>query len=162
MKGDSFSNASASADFIVGFVEVASTREHCFALTADVPFKEFRVKVTSLVVDSGHRRKGIASLLLSACARQSLIWSGCTELFLEVRNENEGARLFYDKMGFKECLGESCFNRSLQPLLSYSRITILTTSSQIDRRVSFFIAGAKGLVDKGNENVTLYILKNAS
>jgi Acetyltransferase (GNAT) family len=107
-KGDSFSNASASADFIVGFVEVASTREHCFALTADVPFKEFRVKVTSLVVDSGHRRKGIASLLLSACARQSLIWSGCTELFLEVRNENQGARLFYDKMGFKECLGESC------------------------------------------------------
>lgn len=89
---------------------MASTREHCFALTADVPFKEFRGKVTSLVVDSSHRRKGIASLLLSACARQSLIWSGSTELFLEVRNENEGARLFYDKMGFKECLGESCIN----------------------------------------------------
>lgn len=123
--GQSSTNASAAADLIVGFVEVASTREHCFALTADVPFKEFRVKVTSLVVDSRHRRKGIASLLLSACARQSLIWSGCTkpELFLEVRNENEGARLFYDKMGFKECIGQRHFHLSFLKLfysLSYS------------------------------------------
>ena len=90
---------------IVGFVEVASTREHCFVLAADVPFREYRAKVTSLVVDSAHRRKGIATLLLAACAKQSRLWSDHSELFLEVRNDNEGARQFYDRMGFRECFG---------------------------------------------------------
>ena len=86
-------------------MEVASTREHCFVLAADVPFREYRAKVTSLVVDSAHRRKGIATLLLAACAKQSRLWSDHSELFLEVRNDNEGARQFYDKMGFRECFG---------------------------------------------------------
>lgn len=92
---------------IVGFVEVALTREHCFVLAADVPYREYRPKVTSLVVDSEYRRQGIASLLLAACVAQSKLWSGHSELFLEVRNENRDAILFYEKMGFRECTGET-------------------------------------------------------
>ena len=92
---------------IVGFVEIAVTREHCFALTADVPYREFRPKMTSLVVDTQFRRQGIASLLLAACVKQSRLWTGHTELILEVRNENKIGRLFYEKMGFTECVGKS-------------------------------------------------------
>ena len=98
---------------IVGFVEVALTREHCFVLAADAPYREFRPKMTSLVVDTQFRRRGIASLLLSACVAQSKIWSGHSELFLEVRNENRGAILFYTKNGFRECTGETQFQEQL-------------------------------------------------
>ena len=96
---------STSVSAVVGFVEIAQTRELCFALAADAPFREFRPKITSLVVDTRCRRQGIASLLLAACVAQSKLWSGHSELFLEVRNENQGARLFYEKMGFTECIG---------------------------------------------------------
>ena len=92
---------------IVGFVEVTSTREHCFVLAADVPFREYRSKITSLVVDNAHRRRGLASLLLAACAKQCHIWGGHTELFLEIKSENHGARQFYEKMGFRQCVGKS-------------------------------------------------------
>jgi hypothetical protein len=44
--------------------------------------------------------------VVSACVKQSSLWSGHTELILEVRDENEGARIFYTKMGFRECIGE--------------------------------------------------------
>lgn len=91
---------------VVGFVELALTRDCCFALAADVPYREYRPKMTSLVVDNRCRRQGIASQLLAACVAQSNIWSGHSELFLEVRNENQGARLFYEKMGFQECVGK--------------------------------------------------------
>jgi ribosomal protein S18 acetylase RimI-like enzyme len=93
---------------VVGFVEVTSTREHCFVLAADVPYREYRSKITSLVVETAHRRQGVASLLLAACAKQCQIWSGHTELFLEIRSENHGARQFYEKMGFHQCVGKSC------------------------------------------------------
>ena len=92
---------------VVGFVELALTRDSCFALAADVPYREFRPKMTSLVVDDGFRRQGIASQLLAGCIAQSNLWTGHSELFLEVRSENTGARLFYERMGFKECIGKS-------------------------------------------------------
>jgi GNAT superfamily N-acetyltransferase len=94
-----------TAPILVGFVEITLTSEHCFALTRDAPFREYRPKITSLVVDEKFRRQGIASLLVSACVKQSSLWSGHTELFLEVRDENEGAKIFYNKMGFRECIG---------------------------------------------------------
>ena len=102
---------------IVGFVEIAVTREHCFALTADVPYREFRPKMTSLVVDTQFRRQGIASLLLAACVKQSRLWTGHTELILEVRNENKVGRLFYEKMGFTECVG-----KSVRAILQFNRV----------------------------------------
>ena len=98
--------ASSSVSGVVGFVEVALTREHSIILAADAPFRALRPKITSLVVDTRCRRQGIASLLLAACVAQSKLWSGHSELFLEVRNENTGARQFYEKMGFTECIGE--------------------------------------------------------
>ena len=101
------STESPAISSVVGFVELALTRDSCFALAADVPYREFRPKMTSLVVDDGFRRQGIASQLLAGCVAQSKLWSGHSELFLEVRTENTGARSFYEKMGFKECIGKS-------------------------------------------------------
>ena len=89
---------------VVGFVEVALTSEASQELTKDgLLYLPQRPKITSLVVAPAHRGRGLGRVLVSACAAQSRKWIGRAELFLEVRDDNAGARVFYEKLGFRIC-----------------------------------------------------------
>ncbi|MGW1548378.1 GNAT family N-acetyltransferase [Streptomyces sp. NPDC002346] len=50
-------------------------------------------------VDAAHRRRGLASAVMTALARQALD-EGASAAWLQVEAENEGARALYDRMGF--------------------------------------------------------------
>ncbi|MEI9975194.1 MAG: GNAT family N-acetyltransferase [Ignavibacteriota bacterium] len=54
-------------------------------------------EVLNLAVAPGFRRRGIARELL-----QPLLSPGGIQVFLEVRESNESARIFYKSMGFQE------------------------------------------------------------
>ena len=95
---------------IVGFVEVALSSDHAAALAREQrlpPRPRGLPKVTALTVAPSHRRRGVGTLLLTACARQSEAWlqvpRGCGELFLEVKRDNAPARGLYTSLGFVEC-----------------------------------------------------------
>ena len=57
--------------------------------------------IISLAVDKNYRKRGIARKLVNNAIN---IFTKCNvaEIKLEVRKSNEGARTFYQKMGFKE------------------------------------------------------------
>jgi ribosomal-protein-alanine N-acetyltransferase len=55
----------------------------------------------SIAVRRDKRRLGVGHELLASLNRV-LIEKGCKELYLEVRVSNEGAKAFYQKMGFKQ------------------------------------------------------------
>jgi len=57
--------------------------------------------IHDLAVDPSHRRKGVASALLAELIRIALA-QGMTFLRLEVRLGNHGARVFYERHGFRE------------------------------------------------------------
>lgn len=57
--------------------------------------------VHDLAVDPLQRRRGVASTLLAELTRIALA-QGVTLLRLEVRRNNRGARLFYERHGFRE------------------------------------------------------------
>ena len=89
---------------IVGFVEVALTSEASQILMKDgLVYRSLRPKITSLVIDPAHRGNGLGRTLVNTCAAQSTKWIGCSELLLEVRDDNTGARSFYEKLGFHTC-----------------------------------------------------------
>jgi ribosomal protein S18 acetylase RimI-like enzyme len=90
---------------VVGFVEVALSSEASQELTKDgLLYLPLRPKITSLVVAPAHRGRGLGRALVAACAAQSRRWIGRSEdLFLEVRDDNVGARSFYEKLGFRIC-----------------------------------------------------------
>ncbi|WP_327244507.1 GNAT family N-acetyltransferase [Streptomyces sp. NBC_01320] len=50
-------------------------------------------------VDAAYRRRGLASAVMTALARQALD-EGASAAWLQVEAENEGARALYDRMGF--------------------------------------------------------------
>ena len=98
----------ATDDDVVGFVEVAMTADLAAAFAHEgIPPRPCRPKLTALTVAPSHRRRGIGTLLLAACARQSEAWlqlpRGGAELWLEVRRDNAPARKLYYAAGFVEC-----------------------------------------------------------
>lgn len=57
-------------------------------------------EILDLAVDPGHRRKGVASLMLAeAMTRAGAM--GAEEIFLEVRETNQAARSLYGLFGFE-------------------------------------------------------------
>ncbi|WP_372352724.1 GNAT family N-acetyltransferase [Streptomyces sp. KL116D] len=50
-------------------------------------------------VDPAHRRRGLATKVMTALARQALD-EGASAAWLQVEADNEGARVLYDRMGF--------------------------------------------------------------
>lgn len=58
--------------------------------------------VNSLSVREGFRGHGIGSMLVQeAC--EFLKTNGCNSVFLYVRPTNQGAKVFYEKLGFTNC-----------------------------------------------------------
>ena len=58
-------------------------------------------ELLSIAVLNTHRRQGIASALNDDLRREAL-GRGATQIFLEVRPSNQGARSFYASMGYQE------------------------------------------------------------
>lgn len=58
---------------------------------------EGECEVLNLAVSAAHRRKGVARALLAP-----LLNLRNNDVFLEVRESNAGARIFYKSMGFQE------------------------------------------------------------
>lgn len=50
-------------------------------------------------VDPAHRRRGLASAVMTALARKALE-EGASAAWLQVETDNEGARALYEGMGF--------------------------------------------------------------
>ena len=92
---------------IVGFAEVCTTSDFCFKLGEHYPFKEFRPKINSLVVQKEFRSMGIGMQLLAACVAQARLW-GHEDIMLEVRDDNVRGIRFYQRMGFTENLRKHC------------------------------------------------------
>jgi len=58
------------------------------------------VELLLIAVDPSHRRQGIADRLL-ARAREDASARGASELFLEVREDNQAAHALYNRAGFE-------------------------------------------------------------
>ena len=101
---------------IVGFAEVSTTSDFCFKLGDDYPFKEFRPKINSLVVQKEFRSMGIGMQLLATCVAQARLW-GHDDIMLEVRDDNVRGIKFYQRMGFTENLRKMFENYQLDTLL---------------------------------------------
>jgi ribosomal protein S18 acetylase RimI-like enzyme len=56
--------------------------------------------VNYLAVDSGFRRQGIGRTLMEEAERR-LVAMGCPKVNLQIRNENEDAMAFYERLGFE-------------------------------------------------------------
>lgn len=58
-------------------------------------------EILNLAVAPGWRRRGIGRRLMEA-ALEGAVSAGAQRVFLEVRESNAGARIFYSQMGFTE------------------------------------------------------------
>lgn len=56
--------------------------------------------VNYLAVDSGFRKQGLGRTLMEEAERR-LVEIGCPKVNLQVRNENEAAVAFYERLGFE-------------------------------------------------------------
>ena len=53
-----------------------------------------------LGVDPGHRREGLGRRIVEWLEKVALV-AGITAVFLEVREQNQGARAFYERLGYR-------------------------------------------------------------
>ena len=53
----------------------------------------------AVTVDPAHRREGLATAVMAALARRALE-EGASAAWLQVEDDNAGARALYDRMGF--------------------------------------------------------------
>jgi ribosomal-protein-alanine N-acetyltransferase len=54
-----------------------------------------------LGVDPGHRREGLGRRIVAWLEKVALV-AGITAVFLEVREQNHGARAFYERLGYRD------------------------------------------------------------
>lgn len=104
------------SDFIIGMVDIAVHLFDSFTSTFDLASAampdggEFRFQwrpyVSALAVRPDVRRRGIARSLMREAEAVALSW-GYNEAYLEVAEENELARNFYERIGYQELSGTS-------------------------------------------------------
>ena len=62
--------------------------------------REQQGKIINLVTHSDYRRSGWGTMLLDRAKKRLVEEDGCTELFLDLRESNTAAQLFFKKNGF--------------------------------------------------------------
>jgi ribosomal-protein-alanine N-acetyltransferase len=73
--------------------------DHLLAGFAIAEFGDTRMHLSLLAVDATHQRRGIGRALVT-WLEQSALTAGITEIELELRANNPGARFFYQTLGF--------------------------------------------------------------
>lgn len=97
---DSDNNTQSKEQRIVGYASIDSIRVR----GADrILGPQPKPSISELAVLPCHRRRGVATLLMEACEKWATS-AHCEEcqVYLSVNRENEGARRFYDRLGYGE------------------------------------------------------------
>ncbi|PKQ27523.1 MAG: ribosomal-protein-alanine N-acetyltransferase [Candidatus Anoxymicrobium japonicum] len=81
------------------FLVAEDSQKLCGYIGAQILDQE--VHITNMAVETGVRRRGLGSALLIECIREGMK-CGARWLTLEVRRDNDEARLFYKVFGFDE------------------------------------------------------------
>eukprot|EP01041_Mallomonas_annulata_P003106 gene3106-6096_t len=93
-----------SSDYI-GFVEVYEDNS-----------SPRRPVVQSLCVSPTMRRKGLGTDLLHACEEEALSW-GYSSIFLNIEDDNDVAKKFYEILGYSTVLGSNAFGSEMMSKL---------------------------------------------
>ena len=103
-----------------------------FAGFAIAEFGETHVHLSLLAVDATHQRQGVGSALMQ-WLEQSALTAGITDMHLELRTNNTGARGFYEALGYTRVRAVPSYYGGVEAALKMHKPLGLQTSGARQR-----------------------------
>ena len=103
-----------------------------FAGFAIADFGDAQVHLSLLAVDATHQRQGVGSALMQ-WLEQSALTAGITDMHLELRTNNTGARSFYEALGYTRVRAVPSYYGGVEAALKMRKPLGLLTSGARQR-----------------------------
>lgn len=95
---------------VVGFIEVGAVPGTKYGMGDNIPESDLRPVISNLAVAERARRYGIGSSLVEACEEEAQKW-GFSDMVLQVEEDNDLAREFYQARGFEALFADPAARR---------------------------------------------------